>query len=55
MYFLNIPKAIRKMSINEIRDFIFENCYKQTGFSKENSYYSMKNQKKKNYNCLQLN
>ena len=43
------------MSINEIRDFIFENCYKQTGFSKENSYYSMKNQKKKNYNCLQLN
>ena len=30
------------MSVIEIRDFIFENYYKQFGFSKENSYYSMK-------------
>ena len=30
------------MSINEIKDFICENYYKQIGFSKENSYYSMK-------------
>ena len=29
------------MSINEIKDFIFENCYKRIAFSKENSYYSM--------------
>ena len=34
------------MSVNEIRDFIFENYYKIIGFSKENSYYSMK--------CLKL-
>ena len=39
------------MSLNEIRDFIFENYYKRIGFSKENSYYSMKHQKK---NDLQL-
>ena len=35
------------MSVNETRDFIVENCYKRIGFSKENSYYSMKRLKKK--------
>ena len=34
------------MSVNEIKDFIFENCYTIIGFSKENSYYSMKDLKK---------
>ena len=29
MYTLNIVSAIRKMSVNKIRDFIFENYYKQ--------------------------
>ena len=38
MHILNIPKAIKKMSVNEIRDFIFENYYKRIGFSEENSY-----------------
>ena len=42
------------MSVIEIRDLIFENCYKRIGFSKESSYYPMKHQKKI-YNCLQLN
>ena len=42
MYFLNIAKDIKKMSINEIKDFIFENYYKRIGFSKEISYYSVK-------------
>ena len=42
MYILNIARAIKKMSTNEIKDFIFENYYKQIEFSKENSYYSMK-------------
>ena len=37
MYILNISKAIKKMSINEIKDFIFENYYKRIGFSKESS------------------
>ena len=35
------------MSLNEIRDFIFENYHKQIEFSKENSYQSMKRLKKK--------
>ena len=38
---LNIAKAVKKMTVNEIRDFIFENYLKGIGFSKENSY-SMK-------------
>ena len=35
------------ISVNEIRDFIFENYYKQNGFSKENSCYSMQSLKRK--------
>ena len=34
------------MSVNEIRDFSFEDYYKQIAFSKENSYYSMRRLKK---------
>ena len=49
MYILSIASAIKKMSVNETRDFIVENCYKRIGFSKENSYYSMKRLKKKKY------
>ena len=30
------------MSINKIKDVIFENSYKRTEFSKESNYYSMK-------------
>ena len=30
------------MTVNEVRDFIFENYYKRIGFSKESSYYSFK-------------
>ena len=47
MYILDIAGAINKMSVNEIRDFIFEDYYKRIGFSKENSYYSTKRLKKK--------
>ena len=49
MYTLNNASAIKNMSVNEIRDFIFENYYKRIGFSKENSYYSMKFLKKKRF------
>ena len=34
MYILNIDSAVKKMSVNEFRDFIFENYYKRIGFSK---------------------
>ena len=45
----------KKMSVNEIRDFFFENYYKRSGFSKENSYYSLKRFKKRDYCCLKTN
>ena len=35
------------MPFNDIRDFIFENYFKRIGFSKGNSYYSMKRLKRK--------
>ena len=54
MYILNIANAIKKMTINELRDFIFENDYKPIRFSKENTYYSLKHEKTI-YNCSQLN
>ena len=44
MYALNIASVIKTMSVNEIRDAMFENEF---GFSKESSYYSMKHQKRK--------
>ena len=47
MCILNIIRAIKNMSINDIRDFIFENYYERIGFSKEESY-SMKRLKIKN-------
>ena len=42
MYIPNITRATKNISVREIRGFIFENYYKKVGFSKENSYYSMK-------------
>ena len=47
MYSLNIAKAIIEISVNDIRDFIFENCFKRTGISKESSYDLMKRLKRK--------
>ena len=54
MYKLNIIKVIKKISVNEVKDFIFENYYKQIVFSKENSHYSMKRLRKINC-CLETN
>ena len=42
MYILSISKAIKTMSINDIKDFIFINCYNQIGFYKKMSYNSLK-------------
>ena len=35
------------MSANDSRDFIFENYYKRIGFSKKDSYHSLKRSNKK--------
>ena len=44
-------QSCKKMSANDIREFIFENYYKRIGFSKEGSYYSMKRLKRKIFCC----
>ena len=44
MYVLNTARAIKKMSVNELIDFIFEKYYKRIWFS---CYYSMKLLKKR--------
>ena len=49
MYILNITKAIKKFSVNEITDFIFETYYKRIGFSKKICHYSMKWWEKKRF------
>ena len=55
MYILNLVRVIKRMSIHEFKDFIFENYHKRIRFSKENSNYSMKRlRKKKIYCCSQL-
>ena len=41
MYILNILSAIKKMTVKELKDFIFKSYYRGIGFTKENSYYSM--------------
>ena len=48
---LNITKATKKMSASDIRDFIQETYYKQIGFSKEDSYHSIKRSEKKEIYC----
>ena len=55
MYLLNIVQAIRKMQVNEINHFIFENYYKRIRFSEENRHYSIKRLQKKIYCCFQTN
>ena len=63
MYILNFAIAIKKclmsvnekMSVKEIRYFIFENYHKAIGFSEENSYYPIKHLKKRICCYLQAN
>ena len=46
MYILNIAIAIKRF---HKRHFVFEIYYKRIGFSKENSYYSIKRLEKKRF------
>ena len=41
-------RLYKKIPIKERQDFIHDNFYRRIQFPKESSYYSMKNQKKKN-------
>ena len=51
MYTLNIAKAIKKISVSDIKDFIFESYYNQIEISNDSSCYSIKRLKRK---CLLL-
>ena len=44
-------QGYNKMSVNEIKDFFFENYDKTIVFSKESSYFSLKSFRKKNIYC----
>ena len=52
LYAIQSLRAIKKMSVKEIIEFIFENYYKRIGLFKENSYYSMNYQKRKDFLLL---
>ena len=54
MYILNIARAIKKISVTEIKEFLSENYCKRIGFSKQNNYYLIKHLKKICW-CLQTN
>ena len=43
---MNILNAIRKMAIEKLKYVMFKSYYRQIGFTKENSFYSSKHQKK---------
>ena len=47
MVTLNITKAEKKMSANDIRNFIYKNYYKRIEFSKEDIYRLLKRLNKK--------
>ena len=40
------------MTVKELKDIIFKNYCRRIKFTKENSYYSMKHQKKKDFLLL---
>ena len=47
MYILNIAKAMKKMSVIEVRDFIFENYNKRIGFLRKEVFIQWNTWKKK--------
>ena len=42
MNILNVENVMKKMMVRDLKEFIFENYYKQIGFTKEDSYYLLK-------------
>ena len=55
MYDLNIASAIKKMTINELRYFIFESYYKRIGFARENNYKCIGFARENSYYSLLFN
>ena len=57
MYILNITKAIKNMTIKELKDFIFENYYRQNRFINKKQLLVSETLKKNRFAiiCNQLN
>ena len=43
------------MTLNEVRDFTFENYYKRIRFVTESTYYSMKRLRRKHFLLIAIN
>ena len=43
----NIENVIKTMTVKDTRECTFENHHKRIGFTKEDSYYSLKKQKQR--------
>ena len=54
MYILNIAGAIKRSQIIKSDTLSLKIIVKELDFFKANSYYSMKQHKRKIYSCLQL-
>ena len=46
MYILDIENVLLKMTAKDLKEFIFENYYKRIGFTKKDSYHSLRRVKK---------
>ena len=56
MHILNIASAIKKMSVNELKEFIFENYYKRIRFIKKKILFDKTLEKKRFvFACKQIN
>ena len=51
MYILNIAIAIKKIPFNELRDFVFENCYKRFGFEEKSVLFNETSEKRSTIVC----
>ena len=51
MYICNIFSIITKLTLKELKKFIFEDYYRQIGIIEDVSYYSMKHKKKTAIAC----
>ena len=51
IYTLHIARTIKRMTVNEIRESVFENYYKGIGRSTESSSYLVKSLKTKEIYC----
>ena len=55
MYILNIINVIKKMTVEDLREFTSESYYKQIGRTKEDGHYLFKKQRERRFVILAKN